>query len=238
MSTILIVEDEMKIATMIANYLHKNDFQTFIAEDGVKALEMIKSHKIDLMLLDWMLPVLDGVGVLDCLRENRVFVGETVLAWMPIIMLTAKDSEDNKIEALLGGVDDYINKPFSLKELVARINAHLRRIEGIKNIESEHNILQVGAWEIDLERREIFHNKQIIELTRMHFDMLYLFLKNSGKVLPREKIMEFISPDGFYDGFHRTIDAHIKNMRKRIEPDPKQPVHILTVRGVGYRFES
>ncbi len=234
--TVLVVEDEVRIAGMITDYLSRHQFSSVVAYNGVSALESLKEREIDIMLLDWMMPEMSGIELLERLNQEDAGVFTTDLRHLPIIMLTAKEAEGDKIEGLLQGADDYMTKPFSLKELLARIRAHLRRREKYSHLEVPRNIIKSGDISLDLKKRQGYQNSQEIKLTSLQFDLLSFFCLSPEQVFTRDQLMSEIASTGFYESFERTIDAHIKNLRKVVEEIPAQPKHIITVRGIGYKF--
>ncbi|MCS6936529.1 MAG: response regulator transcription factor [Candidatus Bipolaricaulota bacterium] len=220
---ILIVEDEEQLAQAIALYLRNAGFLTEIALDGQTALEAVQKEPPDLIVLDLMLPKVDGWEVCHRIRKD---------SQIPIIMLTARVGEPARIQGLELGADDYLEKPFSLRELVARIQAVLRR-----SAKAAPRHLVNGALVVDVEKREVRYGHKQIDLTRSEFDLLVTLMQHPGRVFSRLQLLEAIQGTTA-DSFDRAIDSHIKNLRKKIEPDPKHPQLILTVYGVGYRFRK
>lgn len=221
---ILVVDDEAQITELITSYLEREGYQVATAADGEEALEVYRKEQPDLILLDLMLPKLNGYEVCREIRaESRV----------PIIMLTARDEEPDKIVGLELGADDYITKPFSPREVVARVRAVLRRAEVG---EPETKVIRVGDIEIDQTRHEVKKKGETIELTPTEFKLLATLADSPRRVFTRLQLVEEVQGYSF-EGYERTIDAHIKNLRQKIEDDPKNPVMIGTVYGVGYRFE-
>ena len=222
---ILIVEDEMKLVEVLkANFEHHGD-RVFIANDGLKAVEIVREEDLDLVLLDWMLPMMSGDVVLQKIRTfSRV----------PIIMLTARSGETDIIDGLKYGSDDYLTKPFSLKELNARIEAVLRRAPDsnrpiYQRLKLDERIM------IDFDVHRVSNQGEIVHLTPNEFKLLTVLIQHPQRVFTREELVALSFGDDF-DGFDRTVDTHIKNLRMKIEADPKQPKLIVTVFGVGYRY--
>ncbi|HEU4321826.1 MAG TPA: response regulator transcription factor [Roseiflexaceae bacterium] len=224
--TILIVDDEPEIATIARDYLERAGFRVLSAGDGVSALRMARAELPSLLVLDLMLP---GMGGLDVARALR---SDPATRPLPIIMLTALVDETDRLIGLELGADDYITKPFSPRELVARIKAVLRRVEG------DHEatpVLRVGDLTIDTQRRSVRRDGAAVDLTATEFDLLVILARSPGRSFSRTQLIE-LAYDVNYAGFDRTVDAHIKNLRRKIEPDPRNPRYILTIYGVGYKF--
>lgn len=222
---VLIVDDDQKITDLLKAYFSKENFTVVTADDGALGLAAIKKNKPDIVILDLMLPRMDGFEVLRQARKAGINV--------PVIMLTAKDEETDKLVGLSIGADDYIAKPFSPKEVVARAKAVLRRVKG-----AEHATpisIRAGDLVIDQNKHEITMDGAAIEFTPIEFKILELLCKNPGQVLSRLQIVERVQGYDF-EGYERTVDAHIKNIRKKIEDDPQKPKCLLTVYGVGYKF--
>lgn len=222
---LLVVDDDVKIAQMLKNYLDKDGFKTEIAHDGWMAVELFRSVKPDLVILDLMLPGASGWEVCKKIREESN---------TPIIMLTARDTETDKLLGLEMGADDYVTKPFSLRELVARVKAVLRRTSGDL---AETNLIKSGDITIELDQHEVRLGDNVIEMTPTEFKLLSTMASFPGKVFTRLQLVDLVQGYSF-EGYERTIDTHIKNLRKKIEPDPKNPTYILTVFGVGYKFRG
>ncbi|WP_297519694.1 response regulator transcription factor [uncultured Clostridium sp.] len=223
---ILIVDDEMHIRELIKFNLEKNGFKTIQAADGGEAVELAKERQVDLIVLDLMLPVMDGFEVCKEIRKDSV-IGNT-----PIIMLTAKGEEIDKIVGLEIGADDYMTKPFSVRELVARVKAQLRRSSSVK---TESNLVKFGDVAVNLQTREVRKNENIVDLTLKEFEILKILIKNKGSIITREVLLDRIW--GYeYIGETRTVDVHIRHLRQKIEMDDKNPMFIQTIRGVGYKF--
>lgn len=220
---ILVVDDEQKIINIVRAYLEKENYQVVTASDGETALKMFRREKPDLIVLDLMLPRLSGNDV--C----RIIRGESET---PIIMLTARDELTDKIVGLELGADDYVTKPFEARELVARIKAILRR----SGPNSFPPVIRAGDLVVDTERRQAAIREKSIDLTTMEFDLLRLLASHPGRVFSRAEILDRIQGDA-YEGYDRTIDSHVKNLRRKIEPDPEKPSYIHTVYGAGYKME-
>lgn len=219
---ILIVEDEKKIADILRAYLERDGFNVTVVNTGKDAVKKIKNN-FDLIILDLMLPDIDGETICRSIRG---------FSDVPIIMLTAKSSEDERIEGLRIGADDYVIKPFSPRELVARVRAHLRRIKkGEKKVLSFNN----GLLKIDTSFMEVAKNGEIIPFTATEFRILLLLAEKPQMVFSRLHIVNSVHGYDF-EGYDRIIDAHIKNIRHKIEDDPRKPVFIKTIYGVGYKF--
>jgi two-component system response regulator RegX3 len=224
---ILIIEDERPLAEAVQFSLAREGFEVDIALDGEAGWRKFKGGSYDLVLLDLMLPGMDGVEVCRLMRQE----GNT-----PIIMLTAKDAELDKILGLEMGADDYVTKPFNMRELIARVRAVLRRAAAERE-EPASGRLEAGGIVIDEGRHEVMVDGKAVEMPLMEYRLLELFLKNPGKALAREYLLNKAWGGDFY-GQTKTLDVHIRRLRKRIEKDPARPQRIVTVRGVGYRFEA
>lgn len=224
-NTILVVDDEKEIVEVLAAYLEREDYEVLKAYDGQAALDIARRNEPDLILLDLMLPEVNGFEVCKLLR---------VTSSVPIIMLTARDEETDKILCLEVGADDYITKPFSPREVLARVRAVLRRAVGeVANAEK----LRLGEIAIDLVKHEVTKSGESIALTPTEFKLLEAMVRNPGRVFTRLQLIDYIQGYSF-EGYERTIDAHVKNLRQKIEANPKTPQYIVTVFGVGYRMEE
>ena len=223
MKRVLVVEDEMKIARLVRDYLHQAGFAVLEAADGATALSLAKAERPDMIVLDLGLPGMDGLDVTRQLRATSA---------VPIIMLTARSEETDRIVGLELGADDYVTKPFSPKELVARIRAVLRRADATMG---GGEIVRAGTVEIDIPKRRVVVDGDLIELTGSEFDLLLVLARQPGRIYTRAQLLDAVHGVSF-GSYERSIDAHIKNLRRKIEPDPKRPKLILTVYGVGYRF--
>ena len=228
---ILIVEDDRTLLEGLKYSLSREGYRVSTAVDGVQALEVAREERPDLIVLDIMLPELDGLEVCRILRKEGMA--------MPILMLTAKAEEIDRVVGLELGADDYITKPFSLRELLARIRASLRRVEMMQREVSEQPSpkLRLGDLEIDLSRHQVTLSGSILSLSPKEFELLAYLVRNRGLVISRDTLLEKIW--GYeYEGDTRTVDVHIRWLREKIESDPASPRRILTVRGVGYKFEG
>ena len=223
-ATILVVEDEARIVQLVRDYLEHGGFTVVVASDGPSALRSARTGRPDLIVLDLGLPGLDGLDVARALRRE----GE-----VPIIMLTARTEESDKLVGLELGADDYLTKPFSPKELVARVRAVLRRAEGLR---VPSDVIRVGSdVEMDVPRMEARFAGRRVDLTKTEFQLLATMARQPGRVFTRAQLLDAVRGVAF-ESYERAIDAHIKNVRKKVEPDPKTPRFVLTVFGVGYRF--
>jgi len=220
---ILIVDDEKKIVNVVRGYLEQAGFGVVTASDGKQALVVFRHEKPNLVLLDLNLPELDGLDVARTLRKESV---------VPIIMLTARVEETDRLIGLELGADDYILKPFSPREVVARVRVVLRRVEG--ETASTH-VFTTGELTIDLAKHTTMRGNQSIELTPTEFDLLTVLMQNAGRAFTRMQLLDLVQGET-YEGYERTIDAHIKNLRQKIGDDPQAPKYILTVFGVGYKL--
>jgi two-component system alkaline phosphatase synthesis response regulator PhoP len=224
MRTILVVEDEMKIARLVRDYLRHAGFDVLVAGDGEAALSSVRGSKPDLVVLDLGLPGRDG---LDVTREIRRTSN------LPIVMLTARGDEADRVVGLELGADDYVVKPFSPRELVARIRAVLRRMDSARTGGPE--VLRASDVEIDLPRMRVAVAGRAVELTPTEFELLATLVREPGRVFTRGQLLEALHGVAF-ESYERAIDAHVKNIRRKIEPEPGRPRYLLTVHGVGYRF--
>ncbi len=222
---ILIIEDDPGILLSLKDEFESEGYTVSTAEDGEKGLEIAKQQKPDLIILDIMLPVLDGYEVCKRLRME----GNTT----PIIMLTVKDKEIDKVLGLELGADDYVTKPFSLRELMARVKAVLRRTEERAKDLATYNFAQV---ELDFRKYEAKKKGKKLDLTPLEFQMLKLFIQRKGEVISRDDFLDRIWGEDNMCVSFRTVDSHIANIRKKIEDDPSNPKHIISIRGVGYKF--
>ena len=227
MTRILVVEDEESFSDALTFMLAKEGFETAVANTGNGAIEEFERNGADLILLDLMLPGMSGTDVCKTIRQKSA---------VPIIMVTAKADEIDKIVGLEIGADDYVTKPFSSRELVARIRAVLRR-----NVEIEEHlnssVLEVGDSRMDIERHTVSVRGEAIQLPLKEFDLLELLLRNAGRVLTRGQLIDRVWGSD-YVGDTKTLDVHVKRLRAKIEVDPAEPVMLLTVRGLGYKFEA
>ena len=218
---ILVVDDEPWVVQSVRSYLEAAHFEVVAAYDGKEAIAQFDAHSPDLIILDWMLPEMDGITVAQQLRQR---------SRVPIIMLTARVDEEDRIAGLETGADDYVIKPFSARELEARVRAVLRRSKG-----GTSSVLEVGPIQLNHEQRQVRVSGEIIELTAMEFDLLAFLMAQPGRVFTRLELLEAVRGDA-YGGFERSVDSHIKRLRQKIESDPHEASLILTVFGVGYKL--
>ncbi|QSF47439.1 response regulator transcription factor [Paenibacillus tianjinensis] len=223
---ILVVDDEEHILQVIKAYLEKNKYIVYEADTGKGAIHLFETLQPDLIVLDLMLPDMTGEEVCRIVRKSSN---------VPILMLTAKSSEDDMVNGLMIGADDYITKPFSPRELLARVISLLRRTNLPQQENSSRLSFAQGALTMDLERYEVRMNKEDVSLTLMEFKLLETLAKHPKRVFSRLELVNLTQGDS-YEGFERTIDVHIKNIRQKIGDDPKHPLFIGTVFGVGYKF--
>ena len=226
MTRVLVVEDEESISDPLSYMLRREGFEVSVAEDGPDALRQFERNGADLVLLDLMLPGLSGTEVCRSLRQKSN---------VAIIILTARDSEVDKVVGLELGADDYVTKPFSHRELLARIRAVLRR--GAEAEELVSSTIEAGPVRLDVERHTVAVNGATVALPLKEFDLLELLLRNAGRVLTRGQLIDRIWGSD-YVGDTKTLDVHVKRLRSKIEPDPANPKFLLTVRGLGYKFEG
>ncbi len=227
--TLLVVEDDENISTMINLHFSRAGYIVKTAEDGLAGIQAALTDHPDVVVLDLMLPKMDGLAVCRELREKAPYI--------PILMVTAKDDVVDKVLGLEMGADDYITKPFSLRELEARIKSVLRRVRtgASKDGTNEEAPITRGRLRIDPSKREVMVGERLVELTPKEFDLLRLFASNPGRVFPRKYLLEKIW-DYSYEGYDRTIDSHINRLRAKIEDNPENPQMVLTVWGIGYKF--
>lgn len=226
-ATILVVDDEQSILNIVTAYLQAEGYTVHTATDGPGGLKAARTFKPDLIILDIMLPGMDGLELLQHLRrESEVYV----------IMLTAKSEETDKVIGLSIGADDYLTKPFSARELTARVKAALRRYKQ-NSTASERDTLAFRRVRIDVGARRVWKDDQPLDLTAIEFDLLHALAEHKGRVLSREQLLERVWGHDFY-GEDRVVDVHIGHIRKKMEDDPAHPKLVVTVRGVGYRFED
>ena len=221
---ILVVDDEHKIVDIVRAYLERDGFRVVTAYDGEAALKVFHQEKPDLIVLDLMLPKMSGHDVCRFIRKESE---------VPIIMLTARDELTDKIVGLELGADDYLTKPFAGRELVARVKAILRRAEPRVSIP----LMRAGDITVDTVRRLVTIRDKVIELTTTEFELIKLLASYPGRVFSRAELLDRLQGDA-YEGYERTIDSHIKNLRRKIEPNPDQPSFIHTIYGAGYKLES
>ncbi len=229
MVKILIIEDEISFSEALSFLLEKEGYSTKIAETGKQGLEAFKSENFDLVLLDLMIPEISGIDVCRTIRAT---------SQVPIIMLTAKDSEIDKVVGLELGADDYVTKPYSSRELVARIKAVLRRRTNEDSDTGDSSALHdIAGIRMDIERHQVSVNGVNIALPLKEFELLEFLLRNAGRVLTRGQLIDRVWGGDYY-GDTKTLDVHIKRLRSKIEVDPANPVLIQTIRGLGYKFEA
>lgn len=229
MTHVLIVEDEESLADPLAFLLRKEGFEASIVNDGASALTAFDRVNPDIVLLDLMLPGMSGTEICKALRAKSS---------VPVIMVTARDSEIDKVVGLELGADDYVTKPYSARELIARIRAVLRR--GTENSADDEllvGVLEAGPVRMDIDRHTVSVNGQPVTLPLKEFDLLEYLLRNSGRVLTRGQLIDRVWGSD-YVGDTKTLDVHVKRLRSKIEEDPGKPVHLVTVRGLGYKFEG
>jgi DNA-binding response OmpR family regulator len=225
MSRVLVVDDDPGIVKVVRAYLEQAGFEVSVAYDGKKAMQIARNDRPDLVILDLMLPEMDGWDVCRALRKESD---------VPIIMLTARVEESDKLIGLELGADDYVTKPFSPRELVARVRSVLRRVGGMP---SRPERLSRGEITIDLSRHSVEVRGEAVDLTPTEFDLLATLMEDPGRAFSRSQLLQ--SVQGYaYEGYERTIDVHVKNLRHKIEVDPRSPQHVKTVYGIGYKFEE
>jgi two-component system OmpR family response regulator len=225
---ILVVEDDRTLLDVLKYNLVKEGYNVITATDGAQALEIARSQKPELIVLDIMLPELDGLEVCRILRKDMT---------VPILMLTAKDEEIDKVVGLEIGADDYMTKPFSMRELLARVRAMLRRTKMARLESAEEAMVNIGNLEIDIPRRRTTLSGVMLDLTQKEFDLLAFLARNKGLVFSREQLLERVW--GYdYAGGTRTVDVHVRWLREKIEENPAKPKRLITVRGVGYKLEG
>jgi two-component system alkaline phosphatase synthesis response regulator PhoP len=220
---ILVIDDEPKIVKQARDYLEKGGFRVFAAGDGTTGLAIARHEWPDLIVLDLNLPGIDGLDVCRALRRESD---------VPIIMLTARVEETDRLIGLELGADDYITKPFSPRELVARVRAVLRRVQGGVR---QPGLVRAGDLEIDLHGHRVTRAGEPVRLTRSEFNLLAVLAQHPGQTFTRAQLLDRLHGVA-YEGFDRSVDAHVKNLRRKLEPDPTEPCYVLTVYGVGYRF--
>ena len=223
--TILIVEDDHKTSSLVALYLEKEGFKTVIAEDGLAAIEIVKRQQPDFVILDLMLPKIDGWEVCRHIRRSSD---------VPIIMLTAREDEVDRISGLTLGADDYVTKPFSPRELVARVKAILRRTR--LQTRDEQTVFSAAGLVLDTEKIQVTLHGERIPLTPHEYKLLEALMSGRGKVLSRQKLLEYLYPNDEAIVIDRVVDVHIGKLRQKLKENPAKPRFILTVRGIGYRF--
>lgn len=227
MPLIYFVDDEPHIRQLVATALRDSGLECETFSNGTDFLQAVRHNTPDQVIVDWMMPSPDGLELVKTLRMDRS------THTMPIIMLTAKDEEVDRVLGLEIGADDYISKPFGVRELVARVRALLRRRNFSEQQESEEIV--AGRLAVDAKRRKVTKDDQVIELTMREFDLLYILIQNRGQVFSRDMLLDRVWKINYY-GDTRTVDVHVRYLRQKIEDDPSEPRYILTVRGVGYCF--
>ena len=226
---ILVVDDDKSIVKVVRAYLEQSGYQVLTATDGEAALHMLRHERPDLVVLDLMMPNRDGWDVTRIVRADRT------LAATPIIMLTARVEDTDKIVGLELGADDYITKPFNAREVVARVNALLRRTRLDQLASAAPHVLVAGGLRLDRDQHTLTVDGRPVDLTRTEFNLLETFMQNPGYTLTRDDLLE--KALGYaYEGLGRALDTHIRNLRRKIEPEPDAPTYIQTVYGVGYRL--
>lgn len=224
---VLVLEDEASIREFIVINLKNAGFEVIPVDSGEEALEILEKENIDIAVLDVMLPGIDGFEVCKRVRKDNKYIG--------IIMLTAKAQEEDKIEGLLNGADDYVIKPFSPRELVARVESLQRRVTMLKVDASEKFV--DGPFEIDFQNRQIFKNDEEIDLTQLEFAVVALLAKNAGKPLSREEILEEVWGSNFF-GSYKIVDVNMRRIRQKLEKEPSDPEYVLTIWGLGYKWKK
>ncbi|GIN57337.1 DNA-binding response regulator [Lederbergia ruris] len=226
-SKILIVDDDKEIRKLISVYLENEGMQTQKAEDAIEALKLLEDKKFDLIILDIMMPKMDGIEACMKIREERS---------MPIIMLSAKSEDMDKIQGLASGADDYLSKPFNPLELIARVKSQLRRYKKYNtDTNSNKTVIDIGDLTVNTDTRQVWVREKEVRLTPKEFNILELLARNKGIVLSVEKIYEAVWKEDFYKS-DNTVMVHITKIRDKIEEDPKHPIYVKTVWGVGYKI--
>ena len=223
--SILVVDDEKRIVEIVRAYLEREGYRVTAAYEGDTALELARREHPDLIVLDLMLPGVSGWDICRALRKESD---------VPIIMLTARDDVTDRVVGLELGADDYVTKPFEPKELVSRVKAVLRRSGAARPSSA---VLRVGDLSIDVEKRLVFRGDEAIELTPTEFELLRVMAEHPGRVYTRMQLLDSVQGDAF-EGYERTMDSHVKNLRRKVEPDPEHPSRIITVYGVGYKIQE
>jgi two-component system, OmpR family, response regulator RegX3 len=223
---ILVVEDEEALAEAVRYALEREGYRVAIAVDGLRALERFADERPDLVILDLMLPEVSGLDVCRAVRRDSD---------VPIIMLTAKDGEADKVAGLELGADDYVTKPFSMRELVSRVRANLRRARVASTRSDDPDLLRVGPVELDAARHEVRVRGEPTGFPPKEFELLETFLRREGRLLTRDFLIDTVWGSD-YVGDTKTLDVHVKRLRSKIEENPRRPVHLLTVRGLGYKY--
>lgn len=226
---VLIVDDEPSIVTLLRYHIEKEGYSTVVCYDGIEAASLIASQEFSFILLDIMLPGMDGVDILRKLRKDQI---ET-----PVLLITAKDDIVDKIVGLEIGADDYITKPFSPREVLARMKVITRRVrkEASSSEKEKDEVLQVGAIQVYPQNYQVTKNQQEILLTKKEFTLLLYLMKRKNRIIDRERLLNQLWPEETF-GQSRTVDVHISHLREKIEDDPKNPQYLKTIRGFGYQF--
>ena len=230
---VLVVDDEIALLETLSYNLKKQGYEVLTAGDGLLALDLARKEKPDLIILDLMLPGMDGLEVCRVLRKEQN---------TPVLMLTARDDEIDRVVGLEVGADDYLTKPFSMRELLARVKAMLRRVRMMReevhaSDSGESNVLRFGNFSLDLDRRELRIDNNVVSLKPKEYELLVYFSRHPKRAISRDTLLEKVW--GWdYTGESRTVDVHVRWLREKIEQDPQNPVRIVTVRGAGYRFEG
>jgi DNA-binding response OmpR family regulator len=226
---ILIIEDNRDLAQLLELHLRDLSFEVDTAFDGVSGIARAEAHPYDLIILDLMLPGLDGLEICKRLRSKSTFV--------PILILTSKSSEMDRVLGLELGADDYVTKPFSIMELMARVKAIIRRVDGMKEneVKDMSDTIRAGKMVIDVEKRLVTLNGGTVDVTTKEFDLLLHFARNPGRVYTRSQLLDKVWGYG-HEGYEHTVNSHINRLRSKVEENPTRPRYILTVWGVGYKF--
>lgn len=223
---VLVVEDEDTLADSVRYHLEREGFDVAVAADGLVGVEQFREFTPDLIVLDLMLPRLSGLDVCRLVRTQST---------VPIIMLTAKDGEADVVTGLEVGADDYMTKPFSMRELVSRVRANLRRVNMSQSSDADEDVLVGGPVRVDVSRHEVHVHGDEVAFRPKEFELLELFLRRKGRLLTRDFLIEQAWGPTYF-GDTKTLDVHVKRIRSKIEPDPSQPQFLVTVRGLGYKF--
>jgi DNA-binding response OmpR family regulator len=230
---ILIIEDHVDLANILSLHLSDLDYSVKHAEDGLKGLKFLENESFDLVILDLMLPGMDGLEICRRIRNQNNYT--------PVLMLTSKSSEIDRVLGLEIGADDYVTKPFSVREVMARIKALFRRVEAFsatsdKSIENENNVV-FGNLEVDIDTHKVSVEGRAVDLTAREFELLHHFVKRPGRVYSRAQLLDMVWGYG-HEGYEHTVNSHINRLRAKIEHDPTHPEYILTIWGVGYKFND
>ena len=229
MRNILIVEDNLDIAKLIQMHLTDSGCRTVVTHDGLAAVEQMENNAFDLVILDLMLPKMDGMDVCRRIRKQTHYT--------PVLMLTSKSSELDRVIGLEVGADDYVSKPFSIRELLARVKAQLRRADATEGEHKNTEELKFKQLHIQPDNRKVSLDNRNIDLTAKEFDLLYKFAKNPGRVFSRSQLLDSVWGYG-HEGYEHTVNSHINRLRSKIEEKPAQPNFIKTVWGIGYKFND